>query len=196
MKEDKLWTSGQLGAHSPQALLRTVWCHNNLLFGWRGRDEHHCACYGDFCNLKDEEGCEYMEWQVERGSKTRTGVEGQMERAYNPLMYAAGPERCQGYFTQPSCPAIGSQKPRQLYHSFGGQQKTMSVIINDTSKIQQTLYSCSTEYLSQWQAAAYFQDVIQLISKSMVFLILQHHALLLLLRDVAQLLLTAVIKRD
>ena len=40
-----------------------------------------------------------------------------------------------------------------------------------------------------------YRDPMPLLSKSMVFLILQHYALLPLVRDAAQLFLTAVMKR-
>ena len=71
-----------------------IWWQNTTHFGWRGRDEHRRACYGDFHFAQDEQGCEYVEWQVERGTKTRTGVEGQTERAFNARMYSTGTERC------------------------------------------------------------------------------------------------------
>ena len=37
----KLWDEKQLGCHTPQSLVRTVWFYNTLFFGWRARDEHH-----------------------------------------------------------------------------------------------------------------------------------------------------------
>ena len=43
----------------------------------------------------DEEGIEYVEWKIKRGSKTRSGgQDGQTERAFNPKMYATKMERC------------------------------------------------------------------------------------------------------
>jgi len=93
-EEEHLWSTGQLGGHSPHALNRTIWWNNTIHFGWRGRDEHHRACYGDFHIAKDDQGCEYVEWQVERGTKTRTGAEGETQRAFNPRMYSTGTERC------------------------------------------------------------------------------------------------------
>ena len=92
--EEHLWSTGQLGGHSSHALNRTTWWNNTIHFGWRGQDEHHRACYGDFHIAKDDQGCEYVEWQVERGMKTRTGAEGKTQRAFNPRMYSTGTERC------------------------------------------------------------------------------------------------------
>ena len=89
-----LWTSGQLGQHSPHALLQTVWFYNTMHFGWRGCDEHRCACYGDFL-FGRHKGQEYVEFCTERGTKTRTGAEaGESLRGFNPRMYATGTERC------------------------------------------------------------------------------------------------------
>ena len=93
-EEEKLWTAGQLGQHSPHALLQTVWFYNTMHFGWRGCDEHRRACYGDFRFGRDK-GQEYVEFCTERGTKTRTGAEsGESLRAFNPRMYATGTERC------------------------------------------------------------------------------------------------------
>ena len=93
--EDKLWESGQLGDHSPQALQRTVWFYATMHFGWRGCDEHRRACYGDFRGGVSDDGREYMEFSVERGSKTRTGADpGEAQRAFHPRMFATGAIRC------------------------------------------------------------------------------------------------------
>ena len=42
----------------------------------------------------DDDGVEFFELKVKRGTKTRTGLEGQQDRAFNPRMYATGCERC------------------------------------------------------------------------------------------------------
>ena len=63
----KLWDKKKLGCHTPQSLLRTVWFNNTMFFGWRVRDEHHRAKYGDI-KIKCEdgpEGREYVEWIIE-----------------------------------------------------------------------------------------------------------------------------------
>ena len=46
-EEEKLWSTKQLGDHSPHSLLQTVWYFNTMHFGWRGSDEHRCVCLGD-----------------------------------------------------------------------------------------------------------------------------------------------------
>lgn len=38
----------------------------------------------------DDDKMEYIELKIERGTKTRSGLEGQPERAFNPRMHAAG----------------------------------------------------------------------------------------------------------
>ena len=49
---------------------------------------------GDFHLSEDDKGTEYVEFSIERGTKTRNGCEWQQERAFNPRMYATGTERC------------------------------------------------------------------------------------------------------
>ena len=93
----QLWTAKQLGDHSPQSLLRTIWFNNTMFFGWRARDEHHRVKFGDFKIKRETEpqGKQYVEWSTERGSKTRTG-ENQFvpNRSFNPKMYATAGPRC------------------------------------------------------------------------------------------------------
>ena len=58
-------------------------------FGFRGRDESRKLCYGDIKLCQDENGSEYLEWDVERGSKTRTGESsGAHQRSFNPRAYS------------------------------------------------------------------------------------------------------------
>ena len=90
-----LWNGGHLGDHNPEILVRTSWYTSTMHFGWRGRDEQRKVCLEDF-QLKTDivDGREYLEFCVERGTKTRTGLEGQRERAFNPRMYATGDQHC------------------------------------------------------------------------------------------------------
>ena len=92
--EKCLWESGQLGDDNPHTLIHTIWYLCTMHFGWRGVDEHRRVCYGDFELGCDDEGVEFVQFKVERGTKTRTGCEGQQERAFNPRMYAHGGENC------------------------------------------------------------------------------------------------------
>ena len=94
LEEQKLWETKQLGQHSPRALQHTVWFYNTMHFGWRGRDEHRRACYGDFVLGTNEEQ-ECVEFCIERGTKTQTGGDsGETLRAFNPRMYATGTDKC------------------------------------------------------------------------------------------------------
>ena len=52
----------QLGDHSPEALQRTVWFYTMMHFGWRGRDKHHWACYGNFRNSVTDESRKRVYW--------------------------------------------------------------------------------------------------------------------------------------
>ena len=93
-EENSLWSIGELGSDSPLVLLHTIWYLCTMHFGWRGIDEHKRVCFGDFQLGRDDQGVEYVEFCVERGTKTRNGCEGQQERAFNPRMYAVGGYRC------------------------------------------------------------------------------------------------------
>jgi len=82
---EKFWSEKQLGDHSPEALLRTVWSNNTMNFGWRARDEHRKVLFGDL--VRQEEGGErreYIIWKTERGSKTRTGGKEFGAERYSP----------------------------------------------------------------------------------------------------------------
>ena len=91
-----LWEENQLGICSPPTLLRTVWLNNTMYFGWRARDEHRRARFGDF-QIKQHgpKQMKYIEWVTERGSKTRTGEnEFVPDRPFNPKMFATGGPKC------------------------------------------------------------------------------------------------------
>ena len=49
--------------------------------------------FGDVKLLTDEKGCEYLEWDKERGSKTRDGTNSH-QRAFNGRAYAIDSDRC------------------------------------------------------------------------------------------------------
>ena len=94
---EKFWSEKQLGDHSPEALLRTVWLNNTMHFGWCARDEHRKVLLGDLEIRQEEggEGREYVIWKTERGSKTRTGgKEFGAERYFSPRIYSTGGDRC------------------------------------------------------------------------------------------------------
>ena len=45
--EEKLWSSGAFGFRDPMALLTVLFWYFTMLFGLRGRDEHHQMLWGD-----------------------------------------------------------------------------------------------------------------------------------------------------
>ena len=81
--EDRLWETCQLGGHSLHALTSNL-VHEYHAFWMEGRDEHRKACYGDFIFGCDTDGVEYVEFSKERGTKTRTGVEGEASQPFRP----------------------------------------------------------------------------------------------------------------
>ena len=91
--EEILWTSGQLGMHSPLALFNTVWYFNTKLFGFRGGHESRQMKWGDITLHTDTDGDEYLQFR-ERLSKTRQG--NSSVRPFAPKAYCnkEDPTRC------------------------------------------------------------------------------------------------------
>ena len=90
-----MWENGILGDDNPESLVRTCWLQTTMHFGWRGRNEQRKVCFGDLKLTSDlEEDREYVEFCVERGTKTTHGLEGQHDRLFSPRMYATGTKRC------------------------------------------------------------------------------------------------------
>ena len=93
---EMLYSSGAFGCNSPQALINTLWYNNCLHFGLRGGKEQRDLKWGDVLLKKDTEGKEYLEYNTERQTKTRTGANPMNRRSVKPRMYenlSAGPER-------------------------------------------------------------------------------------------------------
>ena len=91
----KLYESGYFSTKNAHSLTRVMWWKLSLLFGYRGRDETSKMLFGDVKKNTDSQGRQYLEWDIERGSKTRTGESyGSHQRAYNGRAYADGSERC------------------------------------------------------------------------------------------------------
>jgi len=44
---EKPWLANQLGDHSPEALILTVWLNNTMHFGWRAKDGKRKVLIGD-----------------------------------------------------------------------------------------------------------------------------------------------------
>ena len=92
--EEKLWETGQLGDHNPQALLNTVWYLNTKLFGFRGSDESRHLKWDDITLKTDPNGDEELHFN-ERTTKTRDGNSSH-SRAFIPKQFEnkEKPERC------------------------------------------------------------------------------------------------------
>ena len=91
-----LYSSGGFGCNSPQALINTLWYNKCLHFGLRGGKEQRDLKWGDVILQKDTEGKEYLEFNTERQTKTRTGENPMNRRSVKPRMYenlSAGPKR-------------------------------------------------------------------------------------------------------
>ena len=76
-----------LGLSSPQALVNTVWLNNMLHFGLRGCKEQRELRWGDVVLKSESEGKQYLEYSVERQTKTRTGENPRNQRQVKPRMY-------------------------------------------------------------------------------------------------------------
>ena len=82
-----LYSKKLLGIASPLALVNTVWLNNMLHFGLRGCKEQRELQWGDVTLKQDSEGKEYLEYSVERQTKTRTGEDPRNQRPVKPRMY-------------------------------------------------------------------------------------------------------------
>ena len=72
-----------------------MWWIITLHFGFRARDEARKLCFGDIKLCVDENNGRYIEWDTERGSKTRTGAEwNNNHRIFNPKAYETGLSDC------------------------------------------------------------------------------------------------------
>ena len=92
---DKLFTSGYFGISSPLSLQRAIWWKITTNFGYRARDESRKLCFGDIKLCTDNSGKKYLEWDKERGSKTRTGERSNShQREFNPRAYETSSQQC------------------------------------------------------------------------------------------------------
>ena len=91
-----LFISNVMGIHSPEALVNILWFNNCLHLGLRGGKEQQDLQWGDIELKTDLNGKEYLEYSVERQTKTRPGDDPANRRAVKPKMFgnkAVGPER-------------------------------------------------------------------------------------------------------
>ena len=86
---EKLYASKCLGIESPQAVINTLWLNLTIHFGLRGGKEQRELCWGDVKLKQTPDGKEYLEYSVERQTKTRTGSDPRDTRKIKPRMYSA-----------------------------------------------------------------------------------------------------------
>ena len=70
-KLEKLRESGYFSTNNAKSLQR-LWCLTTE-FGYRAHDESRKLAFGDIKLCKDGDGTRYLEWDIERGTKTCTG---------------------------------------------------------------------------------------------------------------------------
>ena len=85
-----------LGIHSPRALLNTLWMNNYTFFGMRPGKEQRDLCWGDLQLKTDSEGNCFIEFNIERQTKTHTGENPRNIREKKPKMYEdkSNADRC------------------------------------------------------------------------------------------------------
>lgn len=92
---DKLFEVKYFDVGDGKTLQRTMWWIVTTCFGYRARDESRKLKYGDIKLCVDTNGRKYLEWDKERGSKTRTGEKSNShQRSFNPRAYATSTDRC------------------------------------------------------------------------------------------------------
>ena len=84
---EKLYASKCLGIESPQAVINTLWLNSTIHFGLRGGKEQRELCWGDVKLKQTPDRKEYLEYSVERQTKTRTGSDPRDTRKIKPRMY-------------------------------------------------------------------------------------------------------------
>ena len=103
---DIFYSKKVLGLSSPQARVNTVWLNNRLHFDLRGCKEQRELRWGDVVLKSDSEGRQYLEYSVERQTKTRAGENPRNQRQVKPRMYqnktAESAERAPFRFTKPT----------------------------------------------------------------------------------------------
>ena len=93
---DTFYSRKVLGIHSPRALLNTLWMNNCTFFGMRPGKKHRDLCWGDLQLKTDSEGNCFIEFNIERQTKTRTSENPHNIREKKPKMYEdkSNADRC------------------------------------------------------------------------------------------------------
>ena len=93
-EEDTLFEEGYFSADNPVALTNVLWWLISLHFGFRARQESRQLKWGDIEHGVDTNGREYLQWNVERHTKTRKGNTGETRHTFAPIVYATGTQCC------------------------------------------------------------------------------------------------------
>ena len=93
---DTFYSRKVLGIHSPRALLNTLWMNNCTFFGMRPGKEQRDLWWGDLQLKTDSEGNRFIEFNIERQTKTRNGENPRNIREKKPKMYEdkSNADRC------------------------------------------------------------------------------------------------------
>ena len=93
-QEEKLWSSGQMGLGSADALINMLWYLFTKLLGFRGCHESRQIQWGDIALGRDQNNREYLEFN-ERETKTRSGNSTHL-RPFQPKVFPneGQPSRC------------------------------------------------------------------------------------------------------
>ena len=93
---DTFYSRKVLGIHSPRALLNTLWINNCTFFGMRPGKEQRDLSWGDLQLKTDSEGNRFIEFNIERQTKTGTGENPRNIREKKPKMYEdkSNADRC------------------------------------------------------------------------------------------------------
>lgn len=92
---EKLKILEYFGWNTPEALQNLMWWCITTQFGYRARDEARKLCFVDIkLSFDGSTNKHYLEWDTERGSKTRTGEYSSHERSFNPKAYETGEWDC------------------------------------------------------------------------------------------------------
>ena len=92
---DILFQEKYFGIENASSLVNVMWWLTSLHFGFRARNESRKMKWGDVVLESDTNtNIEFLEWGVERGTKTRIGLENEVKRAYSPRVYATSDDRC------------------------------------------------------------------------------------------------------
>ena len=102
-----------------ELLQRLMWWCITAQFGYRARDESRKLCFGDMVLCRDSDGQRYLEWDTERGSKTRTGEKtSSHQRAFNPKAYKTGSWDCPVATYEIVANIYQQMQKCQTHHSF------------------------------------------------------------------------------